>query len=361
MQYAAIQPETYCYCGGNQKMNSDEKTTDTDPAVIDIIIPTYKPDKRLLAILEHLEKQTLPVHRIIIMNTEEKYFETLIYGTAFFEKHKKIKVYHLSKREFDHGKTRHIAVQKSEAEIFVMMTQDSIPWDNSLLENLVSELRGNVAVAYARQLPAENCSEMERFSRLFNYPPQSRLKTQQDTGELGIKAYFCSNSCAAYRRDIYEELGGFIRHTIFNEDMIYAAKAMQSGYAIYYAAEAKVIHSHNYTDRQQFHRNFDMAVSQADHPEIFAEISSESEGKRLIRETRAHLKKMGLRKQIPRLYIQSAYKYLGYRLGKNYKRLPQKWVYAMTMDRAYWDRESRRRDVDGIDAAQGYGKAKEEE
>ena len=33
--------------------------------------------------------------------------------------------------------------------------------------------------------------------------------------------------CAAYRRDIYEELGGFIKHTIFNEDMIYAAGAVK--------------------------------------------------------------------------------------------------------------------------------------
>ena len=55
---------------------------------------------------------------------------------------------------------------------------------------------------------------------------------------LGIKTFFCSNVCAAYRREIYEELGGFVKHTIFNEDMIYAAKAVEAGYAIAYAADA---------------------------------------------------------------------------------------------------------------------------
>lgn len=64
--------------------------------------------------------------------------------------------------------------------------------------------------------------------------------------------------CAAYRQDIYEELGGFVKHTIFNEDMIYAAKAVEAGYAIAYAADARVVHSHNYTNGQQFHRNFDL-------------------------------------------------------------------------------------------------------
>ena len=45
--------------------------------------------------------------------------------------------------------------------------------------------------------------------------------------------------------------------------MIYAAAAIQAGYRIAYAAQARVVHSHNYTFRQQFCRNFDLGVSQA--------------------------------------------------------------------------------------------------
>ena len=96
----------------------------------------------------------------------------------------------------------------------------------------------------------------EQYTRSFNYPDKSRIKTKEDIPVLGIKAYFCSNVCAAYRRSIYEEMGGFISRTIFNEDMIMAAKMMQAGYAVVYAAEAKVVHSHNYGYVQQFRRNF---------------------------------------------------------------------------------------------------------
>ena len=53
---------------------------------------------------------------------------------------------------------------------------------------------------------------------------------------------------------------------------------INAGYKVAYVAEARVIHSHNYTGMQQFHRNFDMAVSQAEHPEVFEGIKSESEG-----------------------------------------------------------------------------------
>ena len=48
--------------------------------------------------------------------------------------------------------------------------------------------------------------------------------------------------------------------TIFNEDMIYAADLIHAGYGIAYAADAKVVHSHNYSCSQQFHRNFDLGV-----------------------------------------------------------------------------------------------------
>ena len=95
--------------------------------------------------------------------------------------------------------------------------------------------------------------------------------------------------CAAYKKSIYEEIGGFVKKAIFNEDMIYAGTMAKRGYGIAYAADACVIHSHNYSCRQQFHRNFDLGVSQADHPEIFEGVPSEGEGLRLVKKSLAYL------------------------------------------------------------------------
>ena len=86
-----------------------------------------------------------------------------------------------------------------------------------------------------------------------------------------------------YDRRTYEELGGFVESTLFNEDMIYAGHLVQAGYAIAYAADAKVVHSHNYGCLAQLHRNFDLGVSQAQHPEIFDAYPSEGEGIRMVK------------------------------------------------------------------------------
>lgn len=303
---------------------------------IDVIIPVYKPGQELFHLLDMLEKQTLRPEHIILMNTEERYFEALIYGKKFPEKYKNVEVYHLSKWEFDHGGTRRLGVEKSDADIFVMMTQDALPADTALLEKLTANLSGSVAAAYARQLPAPDCCETEKLSRLFNYPGKSRIKTQADVKKLGIKAYFCSNVCAAYRRDIYEQLGGFVKRAVFNEDMIYAAGAIKAGYGIAYEAEARVVHSHNYTNREQLHRNFDLGVSQADHPEVFGGLASESEGKKLVLATTKHLQQNHRLWELPGFYLQCACKYAGYLLGKNYRRLPRRMVLALTSNKEFW-------------------------
>lgn len=80
----------------------------------------------------------------------------------------------------------------SNADIFVCMTQDAVPADKNLIKELAEALEGtpNAAVAYARQLPRTQCREIERYTRSFNYPNQSAVKSIEDIERLGIKTFF---------------------------------------------------------------------------------------------------------------------------------------------------------------------------
>jgi rhamnosyltransferase len=218
------------------------------------------------------------------------------------------------------------------------MTQDAIPYDNNLVQKLSDAVISNqgVVAAYARQLPLEDCHEIEKYARSFNYPDSSRIKSKEDTEELGIKTFFCSNVCAAYNREIYEELGGFVKKAIFNEDMVFAGHAVNAGYKIAYVADAQVYHSHNYTCMQQFRRNFDLGVSQSQHPEVFKSLSSEGEGIKLVKRTARHLVEIKKKRLIPYLIISSGFKYIGYQLGKRYESLPESMVLWCSSNKAYW-------------------------
>lgn len=327
---------------------------------IDVIIPVYRPGEDLVALLNRLYAQTVEIHKIILVETLDKEEKTSMEeensaeGAESMEsetsaeeaetslllhlqkKYKKIELYSVKKEDFDHGMTRRMAVEKSDADIFVMMTQDALPADRKLIEKLTAPLMGDIAVSYARQLPRKNCRAIERFTRRFNYPEESLLKGKENLQVLGIKTYFCSDVCAAYRREIYEKLGGFVEKAIFNEDMLFAAKAVEAGYKIMYAAEARVLHSHNYSISQQFRRNFDLGVSQAEHPEVFKKVPSEKEGSRMVKETTEYLFTTGKVFLIPYFYLQCMGKYAGYFLGKHYKMLPEKTIKKCTANEAYW-------------------------
>ena len=299
---------------------------------VDVLIPVYRPDGKLTELLKRLKMQNYPIHRVILMNTEEKHFPAELTGIW-----DRVEVYHLAKEEFDHGGTRDRGVRMSTADLVVCMTQDAMPADETLIEELVKPFDDpEVWAAYARQLPNEDCREVEKYTRSFNYPEQSMVKTKEDLDRLGIKTFFCSNVCAAWRRKKYLELGGFVKHTIFNEDMILAGTMIKQGGKIAYCAKAKVIHSHNYSAFQQFHRNFDLAVSQTMYPEVFGGIRSESEGIKLVKKSLSYCIKIGKPWLMIQVVTQSAGKFLGYKMGQQYKSLPMWLILRCTMSPSFW-------------------------
>lgn len=299
---------------------------------VDVLIPVYRPDGKLTELLKRLKMQNYPIHRVILMNTEEKHFPTELTGIW-----DRVEVYHLAKEEFDHGGTRDRGVRMSTADLVLCMTQDAMPADETLIEELVKPFDDSeVWAAYARQLPNEDCRDVEKYTRSFNYPEQSMVKTKEDLDRLGIKTFFCSNVCAAWRREKYLELGGFVKHTIFNEDMILAGTMIKQGGKIAYCAKAKVIHSHNYSAFQQFHRNFDLAVSQTMYPEVFGGIRSESEGIKLVKKSLSYCIKIGKPWLMIQVVTQSAGKLLGYKMGQRYRSLPMWLILRCTMSPSFW-------------------------
>ncbi|MDD6010093.1 MAG: glycosyltransferase family 2 protein [Lachnospiraceae bacterium] len=304
--------------------------------MIDVIIPTYKPGAEFVRVIRGLHNQSVKINRVIIMNTEEAFFKGVANDLQKFIDEGFVEVHHILKQDFDHGNTRREGIAKSKADIFVMMTMDAVPADDKLIENLIRPLSDDkVAASYARQLPKEGASRREQITREFNYPDVSVLKSSKDYDRLGIKTFFCSNVCCAYSRRIYDKLGGFVTRAIFNEDMIYAGQAVKQGYMISYTAEAVVYHSHDYGAIEQFRRNVDLGISQADHPEVFDGFRSETEGVRMVKMVITRLIKGGRWYEVvPYVWI-SAWKLMGYRMGKSYKKLPLALVKACSTNPDY--------------------------
>jgi rhamnosyltransferase len=254
-------------------------------------------------------------------------------------------VVQVDKPRFDHGATRQMAIDRlDELDIVVFMTQDAVLADVDALGALVACLDDpKVGVAYGRQVPRPGAGAIERHARLFNYPDVGAVHTMNDAARLGIKAAFCSNSFAAWRRSALLAVGGFPSPCILGEDMLTAARFLQAGYGVAYCADARVVHSHALTAGGEARRYFDIGVMHADNPWLLQAFGSAGgEGFRFVRSEGHYLATHGAFLRIPEALSRDVVKLAAYRLGRAYRLLPRNWRRRMSMNPGYWDH--RRRD-----------------
>jgi len=299
---------------------------------ISIIIPTYNPKKYLPKLFQALDTQTIPFELIIIDSSSTD-------GSATLLKQKADKFISIDKNNFDHGGTRTQALKEASNDIVIFLTQDALPIDQDTLKNLVLCLEENkkIAAAYSRQLPHERTSFFGKHLRYFNYPKNSYIRSFEDKNIYGLKTAFLSNSAAAYKKEALLEIGGFYEHLIVGEDNYAGAKLLLNGYKIAYCAKSKVYHSHSYTLWQEFQRYFDIGVFHIEEAwliEIFGK--AEGEGMRYIKSEFNYLLEQKEYLYIPQFLIRNGLKFLGYKLGKNYKKLPKKLAYFFSMHKAWW-------------------------
>lgn len=308
---------------------------------VDVVIPVYKPDKKLQMVISRLMGQTIVPSNIFLIHTrsseDDWHTEQLLQEVQ--TEYSVVQVVSIAQEEFDHGGTRDMAMHLCKSQYVLMMTQDAMPKNGKLIETLRNAQGEKISVVFARQEPAKDCRIIERYTRTFNYPAESHSAMEKAAQtNNGIKSIFCSDVCAMYDRIAYEEVGGFPGKVIFNEDEIFAAKSLKAGYDIRYEAQAVVIHSHNYSGVQYFKRYFDLGVSQADFSYIFNEYHAEDEGIRLVKQTFRYLMKRKSYFDIQVLFYHSGMKLIGMKLGKMYRKLPDKIIMKCTSNKAYWKR-----------------------
>ena len=278
---------------------------------ISVIIPALNAEKDLPGLLKALSEQTIQADEIIVTDSESSD------RTRQIAEAEGARVIPVLRKEFDHGGTRDMALRASSGDIVVFLTQDAVPADSGFLEKLIRPLsEKGVAVVTGRQLPKESATRVERLVRTFNYPALSHVRSEADVEKMGIKAFFCSDVCSAYNREIYLELGGFEYPLKTNEDMFFAAKTLRNGYRVAYAADAQVLHSHNLTLKEQYQRNRVQGYEIERHRNLLGDVSQVPEGWKLVRYMSAQLLKEGRLVSFVHFGLDCCARFLGSRMGR---------------------------------------------
>jgi rhamnosyltransferase len=244
-------------------------------------------------------------------------------------------LYHITKAEFGHGRTRNFGASVANGSILVFLSQDATPVGEGWLENLVAAFADQCTWgAFCRQVARQEASLPERFILESTYPAASSIRDRDSLKNFNAGNILFSNAASAVRRDALLEYP-FAEDLMMCEDQHWAVSVLSAGYKVAYVADARVAHAHLYSLRALFSRNFDYAVSLRTAP---ANIGPGSYLGYLRREIRWVVQRGGM-KAVPWMAAFEVARVSGYLLGTQASTLPL-WLRRRLSGYPQWfDRE----------------------
>ncbi|MBI5434650.1 MAG: glycosyltransferase [Planctomycetes bacterium] len=250
------------------------------PRSASVLMPTYQAAGLLDRVLAALARQAVDFpwdfHALDCGSTDE----TL----AIFERWAPrfpvpLTVHTLRDSTFDHGDARNRLAALSHGELLVFLTDDAIPDGDAWLASLRACFADpRVGAAYCRNVPRPDARPFARIATR-NDPtyaevprvrerPDRRTRLALGPDELRALYAYC-DTASAVRRELWE------RHpypiTLAGEDMLLARALIDAGYVVRYETEARVLHSHEWSEERLRRR---AAVDGRFHSECFGRLSA---------------------------------------------------------------------------------------
>lgn len=279
---------------------------------VSVVIPTLDAEREIEDLLRILESQSLKPIEILVVDSESE-----DHTVAVVHRHAGVRILQIERRDFNHGATRDMALRETTGDFVCFLTQDAVPASDDYLARLVAPMieDSDIALVSGRQLPKADARRFEQLIRSFNYPDSPSIRSKSDLEKFGIKTFFASDTCSAYRRSAYLACGGFDCVNT-NEDMLMAARFVASGLKVAYEPSAAVYHSHNLTPRQQFARNRAVGMFLESHTDDLMYASEIGEGGRLVKAVSSELLREGRFGELFAFGFDCCARLLGNRAGR---------------------------------------------
>lgn len=228
---------------------------------VSVVIPTKNGGSLFREVLTSvLAQETNWPYEVIVVDSGSK-DETVPIIESFPE----VKLIRISAEEFQHGRTRNLAIAHAKGEYIAVITQDALPYDDLWLAGLVDaiEQTPEIAGVFGRHIAHTDASvftrqEIDHHFLNFESEPvvwlQDCTRYERDPG-YRQKLYFFSNNNALIRRSIWEQYP--YPEIDFSEDQAWARSIIEAGFKKAYAQGSVVYHSHNYGLFERFQRSFD--------------------------------------------------------------------------------------------------------
>jgi glycosyltransferase involved in cell wall biosynthesis len=177
----------------------------------------------------------------------------------------RLSLYEIDQSDFQHGRSRNLAIALSRGKYVALLTQDALPADENWLSNIIQPLRerDEIVAVFGRHIAHHNHSHLtakaleqhfhgfKETSSIHNISNSlEKYWAPEPTYRQFMHFYSDNNSCI--KKDFWE------RHPYpdveYGEDQLLAEWIAQSQSTKAYAHDAVVMHSHQYTYQEEHQR-----------------------------------------------------------------------------------------------------------
>ena len=279
---------------------------------VSVVIPTLNAESEIGGIIGSLKRQSWVPDEILVIDSSSE-DKTVAVASGYDG----VRTLVIPRNEFNHGKTRDAAVGQTSGDFICFLTQDALPASEQYLQTLIGPMLSDprIGMTSGRQLAKAGARPFERLVRQYSYPAADYIRGKERVSLDGIRAYFASNCCSAYRRSDYCKTKGFTECDIC-EDMLMAMQLIEAGFKVAYVADACVYHSHDYTLKKQYERNWRIGFFLEQHREQLQGVSEVGMGLDLVRKVSAELIRQGLICEFFAFVLNCCARFLGNRAGR---------------------------------------------
>lgn len=225
-----------------------------------VIIPTWNAGDPFRAVLEAVVTQATEWAYDVLVVDSGSSDNTVDIIRAFGDRG--VRLHQIPNSEFQHGRTRNLAISLTSAEFVAVLTQDALPADADWLSNLVKafDLGDKVAGAFGPHKVYSDATafvangQEQHFAHFDARPHVAEWGVTPSDMEWGSIAHqqwlhFYSDNNSMMRRSVWEKIPYPEVH--WSEDQLWAWEIIKQGYQKAYARDAWVVHSHNMTESGQ--------------------------------------------------------------------------------------------------------------
>jgi rhamnosyltransferase len=279
---------------------------------VSVLIPTRNPGAPIRQVLDAIFAQQVDFSfEVVIVDSTSRATDVALMQSY------PVRLHQISPVEFGHGRTRNLLGSLAEGRLLLYLSQDAVPADAEWMRKLVQPFEDPVvAGTYAQQIPRADADPLMRFFLARTYSGRPARRHVASGEVVGIDQIFFSNVSSAIRRDVWRRFP-FRDDVVMSEDQYWAYDVLRAGYDVIYHPPAQVYHSHNYSLRTLFRRNWDSGASLrgliADSPGAIVRRGVAyvlSQASYLVGDGRAHL--------LPYMLVYEATKALGFSMGMRF-------------------------------------------